>query len=67
LTEHVESPVLPVVSDNPGTNSATLKPAAAAAAKKSPPAVDPMLDEAERILEDYISLLSKNSVLMANH
>ena len=67
LTEHVESPVLPVVSDNPGTNSATLKPAAAAAAKKSPPAVDPMLDETERILEDYILLLSKNSVLMANH
>jgi carboxyl-terminal processing protease len=67
LTEHVESPVLPVISDNPGTNSATLKPAAAAAAKKSPPAVDPMLDETERILEDYISLLSKNAVLMANH
>jgi carboxyl-terminal processing protease len=29
------------------------------------PAVDPMLDETERILEDYISLLSSNQVLIA--
>ena len=31
-----------------------------------PPAVDPMLDETERILEDYISLLSSNRMLIAN-
>jgi carboxyl-terminal processing protease len=30
-----------------------------------PPGVDPMLDETERILEDYISLLSTNQVLIA--
>ena len=34
--------------------------------KKSPPPFDPMLDETERILEDYISLLGKNSPLMVN-
>jgi carboxyl-terminal processing protease len=31
-----------------------------------PPAVDPMLDETERILEDYIPLLSSNHMLIAN-
>jgi carboxyl-terminal processing protease len=31
-----------------------------------PAAVDPMLDETERILEDYISLLSSNQMLIAN-
>jgi hypothetical protein len=29
--------------------------------------VDPTLDEAEHILEDYISLLSKNGALIADH
>ncbi len=37
-----------------------------AAAKKTPPPFDPMLDETERILQDYISLLGKNSPLMVN-
>jgi carboxyl-terminal processing protease len=37
-----------------------------AADKKSPPPFDPMLDETERILQDYISLLGKNSPLMVN-
>jgi carboxyl-terminal processing protease len=32
----------------------------------TPAAVDPMLDETERILEDYISLLSSNQMLIAN-
>jgi carboxyl-terminal processing protease len=36
-----------------------------AAKKKTSPAIDPMLDETERILEDYISLL--NQPLIANH
>jgi carboxyl-terminal processing protease len=31
----------------------------------TPPAVDPMLDETERILEDYISLSSSNRMLIA--
>ncbi len=35
-------------------------------AKKSPPPFDPMLDESERILEDYISLLSKSGSLTVN-
>jgi carboxyl-terminal processing protease len=39
---------------------------AAVADKKSPPPFDPMLDEAERILVDYISLLSKNSAVTTN-
>ena len=34
--------------------------------KKSPPPFDPMLDETERILLDYISLLDKKSQLLAN-
>ena len=47
------------------TNSTQGKPAEAAAKKKAAPAIDPMLDETERILEDYISLL--NRPLIANH
>jgi len=37
-----------------------------AAAKKSPPPFDPMLDETERILLDYISLQGKKPPLIAN-
>ncbi len=40
---------------------------AAATAGKSPPPTDPMLDETENILEDYISMLSKSNMLIANH
>jgi hypothetical protein len=32
----------------------------------APKPPDPMLDETERILEDYISLLSSKQVLIAN-
>jgi carboxyl-terminal processing protease len=35
-------------------------------AKKSPPPFDPMLDESEHILEDYVSLLSKSGSLTVN-
>jgi carboxyl-terminal processing protease len=39
---------------------------ATAVPEPNPPAVDPMLDETERILEDYISLLSSKQILIAN-
>jgi carboxyl-terminal processing protease len=45
-----------------GTNAAK----SAVADKKTPPPFDPMLDETERIMLDYISLLAKNGVLMAH-
>jgi len=66
----------PATADNlnPATNSVytlaststatnTVK---SAAEKKSPPPFDPELDETERILLDYISLLGKNSPLIVN-
>jgi carboxyl-terminal processing protease len=40
--------------------------AIAAEPTPKPPAVDPMLDETERILEDYIPLLSSKQMLIAN-
>ena len=36
------------------------------APKKTAPPFDPMLEETEQILEDYIQLLAKNGVLMAH-
>ena len=48
-----------------GTNSTQTASTKIAAAPK-PPAIDPMLGETERILEDYISLLSSNQMLIAN-
>ena len=55
----------------PDVDAATAKPEAnlaykALADKKSPPPFDPMLDETEHILLDYISLLGKNSPLIVN-
>ncbi len=47
-------------------NSDTNSVNATVAVKKTPPPFDPMLDETERILEDYIALLSKNGALTAN-
>jgi carboxyl-terminal processing protease len=53
----------------PGTNSTQTASAKTADTPKVP-AIDPMLEETERILEDYISLLSSNQssnqVLIAN-
>ena len=46
-----------------GTNSTQTAASKVADAPKPP---DPMLDETERILEDYISLLSSNQMLIAN-
>jgi len=52
-----------VVSTTTATNAMK---SAAAAGKKSPPPFDPMLDETERILLDYIALLGKSSPVAAN-
>ncbi len=50
-----------------GTNSMqTASTNVVAAPPPTPPAIDPMLDETKRILEDYISLLSSNQMLIAN-
>lgn len=52
-----------------GTNLATstgTNAVKSVAAKKSPPPFDPMLDETESILLDYISLLGKKSSLAVN-
>ena len=47
-----------------GTNST---PAASAKSRQAPKRrLDAMLDETERILQDYILLLSSNQVLVAN-
>ena len=46
-----------------GTNSMSTASSKVADAPKPP---DPMLDETERILEDYISLLSSKQILIAN-
>jgi carboxyl-terminal processing protease len=55
-----------IVAGASGSSSGTNALKSAAADKKSPPPFDPMLDETERILLDYISLLGKNSPLIAN-
>jgi carboxyl-terminal processing protease len=49
----------------PGTNS-TQTASTTIADEPKPPAIDSMLEETERILEDYISLLSSNQMLIAN-
>jgi carboxyl-terminal processing protease len=50
-----------------GKNITTTNAAKSAASdKKSPPPFDPMLEETEHILEDYISDLDKSGILKAN-
>jgi hypothetical protein len=49
----------------PGPLQSPVGTTIAAEPTPKPPAIDPMLDETERILEDYISLLSSNRVLIA--
>ncbi|HTL74229.1 MAG TPA: carboxy terminal-processing peptidase [bacterium] len=49
-------------AENSGTN--TVK--SAKADKPTPPPFDPMLEETERILQDYIQLLAKNHALVAH-
>ena len=59
-------PGLPPASETTNTLVATTNALSAAAAKKPAPAPDAMLNETVGILEDYISLLSKNRALMAH-
>ncbi len=59
-----ETNTVTAASLTPGTNSTQTASTKIAGAPK-PPAIDPMLEETERILEDYISLLSSNQVLIA--
>jgi hypothetical protein len=59
------------IAANPPPRPSPLLPtpvgtASAAEPMPKPPAVDPMLDETERILEDYIPLLSSKQMLIAN-
>ena len=56
------------VTANSLTTGTNLTPATSTTIAEAPktPAIDPMLDETERILEDYISLSSSNQVLIAN-
>jgi carboxyl-terminal processing protease len=54
------------VTSGTGTSGQNDDETTADAGQKAAPEVDPMLDETQRILLDYISLLAKNGVLMAN-
>ena len=49
-----------------GTNSTNITSTASSMAGNASKPLDPTLDEAERILEDYISLLSSKQILIAN-
>ncbi len=50
-----------------GTSTTTLNAVKSAVAdKKTPPPFDPMLDETEQIMLDYISLLTKSGVIVAH-
>lgn len=58
-----------VLSTSTATNklgNATNTVNAAQSEKPAPPPFDPMLDETQQILRDYIQLLTKNGVLMAH-
>ena len=68
--ENADHPGLPTptIQTNETTVATSTNSMSATAEKKSPPSIiDPMLGETENILEDYISLLSKNTTLIANH
>jgi len=60
-TANTSSNLVATASSATGTNTVQ-----SVAEKKSPPPFDPVLDETERILLDYISLLGKNMPLIAN-
>jgi hypothetical protein len=68
LTPAASPDIAPTNSSPPAQASAPDKSRLAADAEEpKPPAVDPDMDEARRILIDYIGLLSKRSPLLATH
>jgi carboxyl-terminal processing protease len=66
--ENADRPGLPVplVETNFVALAGSTNKVDAASAKKTPPPVDPMLDETEHIIEDYISALSANHALVVD-
>ena len=67
--ENCDQPGLPPLAGQTNVVAAagSTNTVAAAGAKSSPPPIDPMLDETINILQDYITLLSRNNILIANH
>ena len=67
--ENCDQPGLPPIpgQTNEVAAAGAINVVTAATAKKTPPPIDPVLDETENILEDYVSLLSKSNILIANH
>ncbi len=67
--ENCDQPGLPPIpgQTNEVAAAGAINVVTAATAKKTPPPNDPVLDETENILEDYVSLLSKSNILIANH
>ena len=61
---HPFQPVSVALTNSAGTEQSDPK---AAAAEIKPPAVDVELNETERILLDYLSLLGKGDTLIADH
>jgi carboxyl-terminal processing protease len=59
-------PGLPPAENWLGQTNSVSTNAPKADAKKTPPPFDPMLDETERILEDYVPLLQKRGSLTVN-
>jgi carboxyl-terminal processing protease len=60
------APGLPAPVGSTNDLSSATNSLKSAEAQKTPPPFDPVLDESERILEDYISLLPKSANLTVN-
>ena len=67
--ENCDQPGLPppVGQTNEVMTTGVTNTVAGTAREKTPPPLDPMLRETENILADYVSLLSKSNILIANH
>ena len=57
----------PLGQTNESTAAGLTNAVAAATSKIAPPPIDSMLDESRKILEDYIAVLSKSNLLIADH